>query len=137
MVYIVVATKYITKWAEAKAVKTDMAAHATTFMYENIISRFGCAKILGSNMGTHFLIGNSLIGEMTDQFQIDHRKTTPYHPQTYDQTERVNGILVNILKNRLGFEQRLEREVDNDDLGVHNHFQGDYENYTILTSVWD
>ena len=35
---------------------------------------------------------------MTDKFQIDHRKTTPYHLQINGQTERVNGILVNILR---------------------------------------
>ena len=38
MVYIVVATEYLTKWAEAKAVKMNTAAKAATFMYENIIS---------------------------------------------------------------------------------------------------
>ena len=74
MVYIVVATEYLTKWAEAKAVKTDTAAHAATFMYENIITRFGCPKIVVSDRGTHFL--NDLISEMTTRFQIDHRKTT-------------------------------------------------------------
>ena len=65
-------------------------------MYENIISRFGCPKILVSDRGTHFL--NSLIREMTDKFQRDHRKTTPYHPQTNGQTERVSGVLVSILR---------------------------------------
>lgn len=64
--YIVVATKYLTKWAEAKAVKTDTAVHAATFMYENIISRFENLKILVSDRGTHFL--NSLVQEMTDKF---------------------------------------------------------------------
>jgi hypothetical protein len=44
MKYIVVATEYLTKWAEAKAVKTDTAEHAVAFIYENIISRFGCQK---------------------------------------------------------------------------------------------
>ena len=96
MAYIVVATEYLTKWAEAKAVKADTAEHAATFMYENIISRFGVPKILVSDRGTHFL--NSLIREMTDKFKIDHRKTTPYHPQTNGQTEQVNGILVSILR---------------------------------------
>ena len=56
MAYIVVATKYLMKWAEAKAVKTNTAANAATFMYENIISRFGCPKYLVSDRGTHFLI---------------------------------------------------------------------------------
>ena len=55
MAYTVVATEYLTKWAEAKAIKTNITAHATTFMYETIISRFGCPKILVSDRGTHFL----------------------------------------------------------------------------------
>ncbi len=65
-------------------------------MYENIITRFGVPKILVSDKGTHFL--NDLISEMTQRFKINHRKTTPYHPQTNGQTERVNGILVGILR---------------------------------------
>ena len=91
MAYIVVATEYLTKWAEAKAVKIDTAAPAAAFMYENIIARFGCPKIIVSDKGTHFL--NDLISWMTQRFQINHRKMTPYHPQTNGQTERVNGIL--------------------------------------------
>ena len=96
MTYIVVATEYLTKWAEARVVKTNTIAHVATFMYENIICRFGCPKILVRDRSTHFL--NDLIEEMTDRFHIDHKKTTPYHPQTNGQTERVNGILVSILR---------------------------------------
>ena len=96
LIYIVVATEYLTKWAEAKAVTTNTAAHATTFMYENIIYEFGCPNILVSDRGTHFL--NDLIKKMTGRFQIDHRKTTPHHPQTNGQTERVKGILISILR---------------------------------------
>ena len=59
MAYIVVATEYLTKRAEAKAVRTNTAANAATFMYKNIISRFGCPKILVGNKETHSL--NSLI----------------------------------------------------------------------------
>ena len=96
MAYIVVATEYLTKWAEVKAVKTNTTKHATTFLYENIISRFGCPKILVSDRGTYIM--NSLIQEMTYMFQIDHRKTTPYHLQINGQTKCINGILVSILR---------------------------------------
>ena len=34
---------------------------------------------------------------MTYRFQLDHRKTTPYPPQTNGQMERVNSTLVSIL----------------------------------------
>ena len=78
MAYIIMATEYLIKWAEAKAVKTNTAANAAIFMYENIISKFGCPKILVSDRGIHFL--NEMIQEMTYRFKIDHRKTTPYHP---------------------------------------------------------
>ena len=85
MAYIVVATEYLTKWAEAKVVKTNTAVHAATFMYENIILRFGCPKILVNDRRLHFL--NELFEEMTIKFCINHRMTTPYHPQTNGQTE--------------------------------------------------
>jgi hypothetical protein len=91
-----VATEYLTKWAEAKAVKKADAKQTAIFLYENIIARFGCPKILISDRGTHFI--NEAIEEMTTLFNINHRKTTPYHPQTNGQTERVNQTLVRILR---------------------------------------
>jgi hypothetical protein len=94
--YIVVATEYLTKWAEAKAVKEDDGKQTAIFLYENIIVRFGCPKILISDRGTHFL--NETMEEMTKLFKINHRKTTPYHPQTNGHTERVNQTLVRILR---------------------------------------
>lgn len=96
MAYIIVATEYLTKWVEAKAVKSNNARAAAVFLFENIITRFGCPRILISDRGTHFL--NEVIKMMTDRFQIDHRKTTPYHPQTNGQTERVNQTLATILR---------------------------------------
>lgn len=80
MSYILVGTEYYTKWIEAKAVRMDTTANAVVFLYENIIARFGCPKFLVSNRVTHFL--NDMIRVITDKFQIDHRKITPYHPQT-------------------------------------------------------
>jgi hypothetical protein len=47
-------------------VKIDTVEHAATFMYENIILRFGVPKIIVSDRGKHFL--NDLIREMTERF---------------------------------------------------------------------
>ena len=94
--YIIIAVEYLTKWAEAKVIKAADAKQTAIFLHENIISRFGCPKILVSDRGSHFL--NEAIEELTKLFQINHRKTTPYHPQTNGLAERVNQTLVQILR---------------------------------------
>ena len=93
--YILVATEYVTKWAEAAAVKNDNAVTVAKFLYENIITRFGCPKELVSDRGTHFI--NNTIEALTDKYEIKHRKTTPYHPRANGQTEKTNGILYKII----------------------------------------
>lgn len=52
--YIIVATKYLTKWAEAKPLKVVDGKQTAIFLYENVISRFGSPKIFVSNWKTHF-----------------------------------------------------------------------------------
>ena len=64
--YILVATDYAIKWAEAAATKIDDAATMAKFLYENIISRYGCPKELVTDRGTHFL--NKTIEELTTRF---------------------------------------------------------------------
>ena len=94
--YILLAVDYLTKWVEAKAVRTADKKTTARFMFEHIFTRFGVPKILISDRGTHFL--NDLIKELTVAYGIDHRKTTPYHPQTNGLAERVNQTIVRILR---------------------------------------
>jgi hypothetical protein len=89
--YILVATEYVTKWAEAQATHTDDATTVAKFLYENIITRFGCPKELVSDRGTHFI--NSIIANLTNKYSIKHRKSTPYHLRANGQTKKTNGIL--------------------------------------------
>jgi transposase InsO family protein len=93
--YILVATKYVTKWAEAIATKIDNADTVAKFLYENIITRFGCPKEIVSDRGTHFI--NSTIEQLLSKYMIKHRKLTPYHPRANGQTEKTNGILCKII----------------------------------------
>jgi hypothetical protein len=93
--YILVATDYATKWAEAAATRMDDAKIVAKFLYENIISWFGCPKELISDRGIYFL--NSTIEALTNKYLIKHRKTSPYHPRANGQTEKTNGLLCQIL----------------------------------------
>ena len=44
--YIVVATEYLTKWPEARAIPDAKAASVVSFFYEDIICRHGCPREL-------------------------------------------------------------------------------------------
>jgi len=51
---------------------------AAKFIFEYILSRFGCLKILLSDQGSHFL--NKTIEELIEKFKVYHQKSTPFHP---------------------------------------------------------
>ena len=93
--YIILATDYATKWVEARATRKDDADTSAQFLFDRIMMRFGVPLELVSDRGTHFL--NEVISELTDQYKINHRKTTPYNPKANGLTERANGIVCNIL----------------------------------------
>ena len=77
--YLITATDYVTKWVEAKALTDNSAKKTTKFLYENIITRYGCPLELVSDQGTHFL--NETMEALTQVFLIKHRKATTYYPR--------------------------------------------------------
>lgn len=58
------------------AIKIDIANTIATFLFENIITRFGCPKELISHQKIHFI--NSMIAALMDKYEIKHQKIIPY-----------------------------------------------------------
>ncbi len=85
--YILVAMDYFSR-RSLKAANVDTVA---TFLYEEIICRFGIPRILQSDRGTHFI--NELIQKLTKRFKIKHSLSSPYHSQSNRLIERFNKTL--------------------------------------------
>ena len=62
--YIITTTEYLPRWDKAQLVKDCSAATAVKFIFDNILSRFGCPRILMSDQGSHFL--NKTIEALTE-----------------------------------------------------------------------
>jgi hypothetical protein len=77
--YIFVAIDYATKRVEAKALKTNTIVITTKFLYEYILTKFGCPLTLVTNQGVHFI--NDVIKYLIDHFLMKHVNFTTYYPQ--------------------------------------------------------
>ncbi len=77
--YNLVTTNYVTKRVEAKALETNTNVVTTQFMYEFILTRFGCPLNLVNDQGTHFI--NEAIKIPTSRFIFYHTNSTTYYPQ--------------------------------------------------------
>ena len=86
--YTITMTDYLTRQAKFAPVKDCTGATALIFLFDIVVTRFGCPKILVNDQGTHFV--NKTIEALTTKFQIQHRKTTHYHPQAHGTVEAFN-----------------------------------------------
>jgi hypothetical protein len=76
--YILVTIDYATKWVEARALKINTTTITTNFLYECILTKFGCPLTIITNQGVHFI--NDAIKYLTNHFLMKHVSSTTYYP---------------------------------------------------------
>ncbi|KAH9718388.1 hypothetical protein KPL71_022206 [Citrus sinensis] len=109
--YIVLTVDYVSKWVEAKATRTNDSKVVVDFIKSNIFTRFGTPKAIISDRGTHFC--NRSVEALFRKYNITHKVSTSYHPQTSRQAEVSNREVKSILEktvnpNRKDWSLRLD-----------------------------
>ena len=66
------------------------------FLFEKVVTTFGFPNILITDQGTHFF--NQLIEVLTEEFKIQHKRKTPYHPKENKVVEELKKIMENVLE---------------------------------------
>ena len=89
--YIIVATEYLTKWPEAKAIPSKYAEIIALFIYKEIICRHGCLREILSDQDTEFY--NQIVNSMCNLFNVQHVLASAYHLQTNGLVEWFNKTL--------------------------------------------
>ena len=86
--YILVIVDTLTKWAEALPMLDEKAETVTKLLVEQFVCRYGIPVQLHSDQGRQFEA--SVFQQMCHLFNIRKSRTTPLHPQSDGQTERLN-----------------------------------------------
>ena len=93
---ILLAVDYDSKWVEAKATRTKDSKVVSDFVKTNIFARFGTPKAIFSDRGTHFCYRS--MEALLRKYNITHKVSTSYHPQTSGQAEVSNREVKSILE---------------------------------------
>ncbi|CAL2246946.1 unnamed protein product [Prunus armeniaca] len=94
--YILLAVDYVSKWVEVKATKTNDSKVVSDFIKTNIFARFGTPRAVISDGGSHFC--NRTFETLVRKYNVTHKVSTPYHPQTSGQAEVSNREVKQILE---------------------------------------
>ncbi|XP_070020245.1 uncharacterized protein [Nicotiana sylvestris] len=93
--YILVAVNYVSKSVEVVALPNNKAQSVVAFLKKSIFTRFGTPRAIISDGGSHFC--NRACDTLLAKYGVNHKVSTPYHPQASGQVEVSNREIKSIL----------------------------------------
>ncbi len=108
--YIMTCIDYYDGWAEAYPLQRKTNEAVWERLRNDFIPRHSAPEVIITDQGTEFK--GIEFAQWLAGMGIEHRRTTPYHPQSNGRVERFNGTLKRILKklingDRADWEDRL------------------------------
>ena len=94
--YLLVVTDLFTKVAQAYVTRNKEEKTAAERFYNDFILKFGQPGKILHDQGKE--LDNNLLKHLAQFCSIKRIQTSPYHPQTNGQTERMNQTIINMLK---------------------------------------
>ena len=94
-IYVLVASGYFTRWAEAYAIPNQVAETVAKNLTNEMFCRFSIPEQLHSDQSRQF--ESKLISEMCKVLKICKTRTTPYHPEGDGLVEWFNHTLISML----------------------------------------
>ena len=86
----------MTKWADAFALPIEEASTCMDALYTGMFLRFGMPNQLHLDQERNF--ESKLFSELTKLAGIRRTRTTPFHPRSDGQTERMNRTILGMLR---------------------------------------
>lgn len=97
--FLLVGIDYFSKWIKAKPFAHIRVLEVESFLWENIICRYGILTKLHSNNETQF--GSKEILNLCEELGIKNNFSTVDNPQSNSQAEKTNKTILKNLKKRL------------------------------------
>ena len=97
--FLLVAIDYFMKWVETEVLATITEAKVRSFVWNNIVCRFGIPQTIISDNGCQF--DSQGFRSFYSSLGIKNKYSSPRHSQANGQTEVTNRTLLKIIKARL------------------------------------
>jgi transposase InsO family protein len=115
--FVLVATDYFTKWAEAVPLMNMTHKKVIRFISEHMIHRFGIPQMLTIDQGSLFM--SHQVSEFAESLKIKLLSSLPYYAQANGQAESSNKTLIKLIKKKIEENPKRWHEVLSEVLWAH------------------